>query len=458
MMQSRRPLAQSLIQRLCLIAGAIVLLNAVLVGAYYGSDRRALELEAVANLADRVAEQLDAGALPDHAPVRALFRDQPEAYAFALVDRTGTVLDSMNRALIPPSALDLFADDWITTFEQPTGRVLYAGHEFHGRDDGLRLVFVMFADPAGLLWQALGDELLHHVWIPTIPMALLLIMAGAVLIHRELAPLAIAANWARAVRPGAIPPLPTGTLPAEAAEMVTATMRALDRLDEALSAEARHSAEAAHALRTPVAVLMARLDALPPGATTELLRSDVSALARTVQQVLAAARADRLTVVETASVDLREPVRDVTADLAPFAYARGVEIELVEPKTEVLVKASREGVQIALTNLIENAVVHGGPGRVEIVVGPGPTVSVRDRGPGMPTASDRAPLAPFWRGPDAPAGGTGLGLAIIDRLQRAQGGAVELETPQDGGCNVRLIYQPAAARKAPSGPRQPVQG
>lgn len=440
MTRPNRPLAQLLIRRLTLIATVIVALNMVVVGLYYGSDRPELEAEVVADVTERLGAALEGSSLPADAPARDIFADHPDAYAFALVDRTGVVVDAMNRTLIPPSAIDIFADDWVTAVDLPTGRLVYAGHEFRDRTDGLRVVFIMASDPENLLRRAFFSELRQHVWGPILPMAALLIGASALLIRRELAPVARAAAWARALRPGSVVPPPDGPVPSEVADLIDGTQRALDRLAAALAAETRHAAEAAHALRTPVAVLTARLDALPPGVTTDKLRADLAALSRTVQQVLAASRTDVLTAPADAALDLRGPAEAVTVALAPFAYGKGVELSLSMPDAPVTVRANREGVELALSNLIENAVLHGGPGDVEIMVGPGPTLSVRDHGPGLPEGAQAQVFVPFWRAPGAVAGGTGLGLAIVDRLQRAQGGAVAVRAPEDGGCEITLSF------------------
>ncbi|MCU0906204.1 MAG: HAMP domain-containing histidine kinase [Rhodobacteraceae bacterium] len=440
MMRPNRPLAQVLIRRLALIAAVIVALNMAVVSLYYGADRSELEAAVVADVTERMGAALENGRLPADAAVRGIFADHPTAYAFALVDRTGAVVDAMNRTLIPPSAIGIFADDWMTAVDLPPGRVLYAGHEFRNRSDGMRVVFVMAADPANLWRRAFMNELRRHVWGPILPMAVLLIAASAVLIRRELAPVARAAAWARAVRPGSVTPPPAGPVPSEVADLIDGTQRALDRLASALAAETRRAAEAAHALRTPVAVLTARLDALPPGETADKLRADLAALSRTVQQVLAASRTDVLTAPADTALDLRDPARTVTAALAPFAYGKGVDLILAMPETRVMAQANREGVELALSNLIENAVLHGGPGEVEITVGPGPTISVRDHGPGLPPGAATEVFQPFWRAPGAPAGGTGLGLAIVDRLQRAQGGAVAVQQPEGDGCEILLSF------------------
>lgn len=441
MTTTRRPLAQTLTRRLVVIALGIVALNVVAVGIHYGTDRPALESEAVADMTERLGAALDGIRLPAGAHVRGVFADFPDAYAFALVDRSGTVTETMNPDLIPPSAVDIYADDWITRIDLPDMRRVIAGHEFAERTDGLRMIFVMNADPAGLLRRAYFSELRQHVWAPVLPMAVLLIAGSLLLIRRELSPVARAAAWARAIRPGALIPPPAGDLPAEVADLIEATERALRRLATALAAETRHAAEAAHALRTPVAVLVARLDALPQGETTDQLRADLAALSRTVQQVLAASRTEMLWAPDDAALDLCAVAQGVTAALAPFAYGKGVALALSLSDAPVLARANREAVEIALSNLIENAVLHGGPGLVDITVGPGACVCVRDHGPGLPTAAGAQVFAAFWRGPAAVAGGTGLGLAIVERLQKAQSGTVAASNAADGGCKVVLTYE-----------------
>jgi two-component system OmpR family sensor kinase len=445
MTRPNRPLAKVLIRRLALIASVIVALNMVVVGLYYGSDRPELEDEVVADVTERLGAALDGDRLPADAAERAIFADHPTAYAFALVDRTGTVVDTMNPALIPPSAIAIFADDWVTAVDLPTGRLLYAGHEFRDRTDGLRVVFVMASDPENLLRGAFLSELRQHVWGPILPMAVLLIGAGGLLIRRELAPVARAAAWARSLRPGSVTPPPAGQVPSEVADLIDATQRALDRLSSALAAETRHAAEAAHALRTPVAVLTARLDGLPQGDMADKLRADLAALSRTVQQVLASARTDTLTASTDTALDLRDPAKAVVAALAPFAYGKGVELSLTMPELPVPARASREAVELALSNLIENAVLHGGPGEVDVTIGPGPNISVRDHGPGLPDDAQEKVFEPFWRVPGAVPGGTGLGLAIVDRLQSAQGGTVALHAPKGGGCKITLSFAGATS-------------
>ncbi len=433
------PLAKMLARRLTLIAGVVLLLNSLVIGLYYGSDRRTLEAELVNDQVEHMEEGLNGSALPENAPVRSLYAEHPNAYAFALVDRGGVILDAMNQSLIPPAATELYPDDWITRLERPDGTFIVAGHEFADREDGLRMVFVMVSDPARLLWRAYLDEFYEHVWLPILPLVLLLVAANTFLIRRGLAPISIAAAWARDLRPGNPTPAPVVTVPEEIADLMDATQRSVERLALALEAEKRRAAEAAHALRTPLAVLVARVDALPAGETTDKLRADLSALSRMVQQVLASSRAEALAA--TSAIDLCDIAEGVATALAPFAYQRGVELSVELPNEPVVALADTEAVELALTNLVENAIIHGGKGKVDVAVGPGPNLNVRDCGGGLPEGNQTRLFDPFWRGPQAAAGGAGLGLAIVERVQRAQGGSVEARNREDGGAEFTLTWQ-----------------
>ncbi|HEV8033675.1 HAMP domain-containing sensor histidine kinase [Yoonia sp.] len=435
-------LAQRLTQRLTMIAAVIVVLNIAIVGIYYGSDQRELQNEALIHEIERLQAGMDGMSVVPDANLRSLYADHPAAYAFAVVDRGGAVQETMNADLIPPFANDVYADDWVIRLGTAANPLLIAGRELPERTDGVRVVFVMASDPANLMRAAFLREFYRHVALPVLPMALILIIASAVLLRRDLAPVAVAARWARSIKPGAdvLPPF-IENAPAEIADLVDATQRALDRLEQALASEKRNAAEAAHALRTPVAVLVARLDALPPGEMTDQLRSDILALSRTVQQVLVASRTEAVDVPQDAAIDLSEVAEAVVAGLAPFAHANDVDLALSLPQGPAIANADAESVEVALSNLIENAILHGGPGSVSVTVGPGPVIAVRDHGPGVSLATTTELFKPFWRGADAVPGGAGLGLAIVDRLQRAQGGKIVVQAPAGGGCAFLLTFQ-----------------
>jgi two-component system OmpR family sensor kinase len=443
MIGPRPTLTQILTRRLIWLAAAAVIVNVLAVGIYYGSDRRALESEVIDLQMESLEGSLEGSPPRVSARGRSLFVAHPEAYGFALLDREGQIVDIENPLLVPlqVTRTDVFVKNWVTSLDTEKGRVLAAAHRVESRPDQLRIVFVMADDPAGLRVRALINEFVSHIWLPILPIVLILIGANALMIRRGLQPLASAAEWAQSIRPGRpSPALPDDPLPAEVQALVGATQRSLERVNAALAAEQRHAAEAAHALRTPGAVLMARLDALPPGEIKDRLRDDLNALSRTIRQVLACARADALDWDGEVPIDLVPIAERVVAATAPLAYERGLELSLKTSPASVQALADEDAVEVALSNLVENAILHGGRGPIEITVGPGPEIRVRDRGPGLSPGGKRRIFEPFWRAENAPPGGTGLGLAIVERLQQAQNGSIDVKAPADGGTAFVLSY------------------
>jgi two-component system OmpR family sensor kinase len=450
------PLAARLTRRLSVVAAAALTAAVAGVAVYYTRDPSYIRDEAIEGQMARLEAALvptAGGALALDPALRAFFDRHPDAYGFALLDGDGAVLDGANLHLLPAPAREtgMFATDWIAEPDDMPG-VVVASNRVDAPDRYLRLVFVAAGDPAKLVRNALLREFAGHALIPLIPAAVLLLAANALMIRRSLAPLAQAAAWARSVRPGAaVPPCAAEAAAPEIADLVSAARRAMDRLSEALEGERRRAAEAAHALRTPVAVLTARLDGLPDGPAASRLRADVAALARTVRQVLDSASAEMATVDENAAVDLAAVAEETVAALAPFGFEKGVALGLdVDPGLEPAIGEAR-AIGLALGNLVENAILHGGRA-VCVRAGPGPTLWVEDDGPGLPPGDRERLFEPFRRGAGAPPGGAGLGLAIVARVQRAHGGAVEAGDGPQGGARFRLVYR-AACGEAPQ-PRQ----
>ncbi|MEQ9258545.1 MAG: HAMP domain-containing sensor histidine kinase [Roseovarius sp.] len=445
----RRRLQAILGRRLLMIALAVIFANIALVAYFDASDRgdlirdvafRQIMLLEQAALDSQLDPALFRQALPPH------FAEHPEAYGFRLTSATGEEIAASSTGLFPVSMRDGVdvVSDWMSW---PAGQdvlPVIASHTLSPEAGEARLLFVMRADPANLIAWEVWDEFKGHVLLPLLPITLLL-MAGAWLVtRRALRPVADAAAWARRVRPGRpLPDFAEQEQSAEIGDMIDAVRRSLDRLNAELDAEQRRAGEAAHALRTPVAVLVARLDALPEGPQSDTLRADVQALSRTVTQFLSSAGADRLELDGSERADLPAIAHRVVSELAPLALRRGGEIEVETRGTPALVQGSTDAITLALTNLVENAIYHGGAGPITVTVGPGPEIAVRDRGPGLPDVARESLFRPFWRGPGAARGGAGLGLAIVDRIQRSHGGQIIAEPAEGGGAVFRLIYRAA---------------
>lgn len=254
-------------------------------------------------------------------------------------------------------------------------------------------------------------------------------------VRNGLAPLrraSLAAERIRPTSPGLR--LPDDGLPGEVMPLVTAVNQALERLEAALSAQRRFVGDAAHTLRTPLAILTARLDALPDNAEAVALRRDVDRMTRLIEQMLQVARFDGTPLDVSQPVDLRAVAVEAISGLAPLALQRGIQLALNETSQMHGVTGNHAALVIALSNLIENALMHGPSGSlVELTMEPPARLTVLDRGPGVPEADREAIFARFSRGRSAGATGAGLGLAIVAGIATAHRGSVRAAGRDGGG-------------------------
>jgi signal transduction histidine kinase len=236
--------------------------------------------------------------------------------------------------------------------------------------------------------------------------------------------------------------LPVAAVPIEIAPLVNAVNDALGRLDEGYERHKRFLADAAHELRTPIAILTTRLEALPQGCEKARLIEDVARLATLTEQLLDLQRLEHH-LVELSSIDLVAIGAQVTADLAPIAIAAGYEISLQNEADRIEAWGHQSSLERALVNLVQNAIQHGGR-RGAIVVGvhlPA-TIEVSDQGPGIPASQREQVFEPFHRLQPFTRG-AGLGLNLVQEIVRLHRGEVSVVDTPDGAC-FRITLPPVS--------------
>ena len=226
--------------------------------------------------------------------------------------------------------------------------------------------------------------------------------------------------------------------------------RLLRRLRQALAVERRFAADAAHELRAPLAAAIAQAevlagtldDAAGISRATRLVGS-MRRLGRLVEKLLQLARAEAGLALSRQPVDLGTIVKLIVDD-AQRAPGVGPRLRLVAPAPgTAVVRTDLDALGIAVQNLIDNAVHHGDPDQpIVVTVTPsrnageagevsGPTLSVRNGAPVMPSYQLAELKARFVRGPTE-AAGSGLGLAIVDDISRQIGARLDLYSPARG--------------------------
>jgi two-component system, OmpR family, sensor histidine kinase TctE len=269
--------------------------------------------------------------------------------------------------------------------------------------------------------------LIGAIWL-LLPIGGVMVLVSLATLRRGLRPLVQAS--AAAAKVGAGHPgvrLPVTGLPVEVSPLVEAVNEALTRLEQTIESQSSFMAQAAHGLRTPLAVLTARLDNMADAEPTEALRRDVDRMARLVGQLLRMARLESLPLDVTQTVDLHSVAAEAIADLAPLGLRHGVELALLGD-APVPVTGNHAALVLAVTNLIENAIIYAPScSLIEVeAVRPG-IIRVLDRGPGVPLQFRSRILERFVRAPNASDGGAGLGLAIVAEIAAAHRGSVHVD-------------------------------
>jgi two-component system, OmpR family, sensor histidine kinase QseC len=251
-----------------------------------------------------------------------------------------------------------------------------------------------------------------------------------------LKPLRVLAQELGRRAPDDLRPLISPSSHQEIAPLVTGFNMALARLESHLAKEKSFLADAAHELRTPLAVLTTQVDNLLM--TTDLqgrtalagrLKQGLRRANRLAQQLLtlASIEADEART-SPHPLDIADCIRDCLAYHAPDAYARNIECSYFGPESLpwTIHPAAFESI---MDNLVGNAIRHGTDyGHVKVrarEAGNMLVVDVCDDGPGIPLQDRASIFERFRRGSNTSATGSGLGLAIVAAATQLIGGNID---------------------------------
>lgn len=278
-----------------------------------------------------------------------------------------------------------------------------------------------------------------------LPLGALISVIGFSVVRRGLAPLRMAAGKIRQMDVDTLDQrIPRVNLPSEVLPFIDAVNAAFQRVHESVARQRRFTANSAHELRTPIAILCARLDKMEDGPFKREIQRDASRIKTILEQLLVLAQIEERGEANRApELDLREAIRSTIADYMPIAFDHNRHIDFDAPDAAIIVRGYRWAIESVVTNLIENAAraePNGGTIIVRVLMNA--NVEVVDHGPGIALADREMIFEPFWRKSDATRG-TGLGLAIARELMDKLGGRIWVEETPGGGATFKLSFPTA---------------
>jgi len=307
-----------------------------------------------------------------------------------------------------------------------------------------------------LIWTGERDDvrrelvtsIVRHTLFPTLLGSLLLAALLWWAIGWGLAPLRNMAAVIRARHADSLQPLQLEPLPSELAPMQAALNRLLGQIEQLLERERRFIADAAHELRTPLAVLRVHVqnatqarDEAERQQSLGYLLGGIDRATRVVNQLLTLARMEPLIERgEMAQVDVLALVRETLAELTPWVLKQGLELDLEAGEGDYHLNADPGSLGIALQNLVTNAVNHSpAGGRLHVRLSADAQrllLQVEDQGPGIPAEDLERVFERFYsRGTVQ---GAGLGLAIVQSIARRHAGQIRLRNLDSGGLQASL--------------------
>jgi len=200
------------------------------------------------------------------------------------------------------------------------------------------------------------------------------------------------------------------------------------------------TSNAAHQLRTPLGVLSANIDSIEDRKVAKSLRQDIDVINRIVEQLLDGNRWDNLEVSADDQADLSEICRKVISTLAPAAIRKSKTLDFVSPDESVWVNGIVEPIEVAIRNLIENAIQYSSPkSEITIELSTDHSVSIINNGPCiLPNEIERI-LNQDIRF-DRRGGHVGLGLEIVKGIMKTHQATLSLESDEASGTMFKLQF------------------
>lgn len=365
-----------------------------------------------------------------------LYEGPQRETAYRILDETGKVMvvSSAGEGFWPVAG-DLTRLARGTFDFEHDGMTIYGATEAIERDG--KTWYLQFAASARFM------DLLHSVAFPLVGYGITVFgfvtfvafgLCAYVTLRYTLKPLSDVSDSAAAISPRSLHArLQTKAIPTEIEPLVDSFNRVLERLEQGYRVQQEFLGNAAHELKTPLALIRAQIELREDGENDrDSLLSDVEYMTRQVQQLLLLAEASEVRNYKFAIVRVQGIADEVVSYLQRMAKAADVRLTVFAVTDDVQWMADHGALFTLLKNLLENAIQHA-PAKTAVNVEiQSDSVIVQDLGPGVDVTHLPLLFERFWRAAHRRDHGAGLGLAICQEIALAHGWRLTAERAEPG--------------------------
>lgn len=274
----------------------------------------------------------------------------------------------------------------------------------------------------------------------------IMVLITWLVVARGLKPLRVLSNLIAAKNKDDLSPIEFNSPYAELKPLTAALDRLLSQLRSKIAREHAFVQDAAHELRTPMAVISAQAHVLTKAETAterhlaeKNLESAIQRSSHLIAQLLEMSHIDNDKLEAAERIDVAALLQQELARLAPAAMARQIELSLDAPH-QLQCQLDANLLQTIVQNLLNNAILYVNEGdHIEVQLCQHHNelqLIVADNGPGIPLADRERVFERFYRGAGHDVAGTGLGLAIVAQAVARLQGQIELSTGlEERGCS-----------------------
>lgn len=303
----------------------------------------------------------------------------------------------------------------------------------------------IIAPRGGLTSLSPLTELLASVFVLVVLLGLLILSIFSLTttpsaVRRTIDALQGAARQAESIElAGRSAALETSDLPLDVRPLVDTLNETLAKLQRAYKHQGSFLRDAAHELRTPIAILALRIEGLADDPIRLQLQQDVARLSGVADQLLDLQRAKEQSG-HFGSIEINDIVKQVLAEIAPLAIDAGYQLSMDTEVHQFVVDGDALAIKRVLRNLLHNSIRYGGNhGTISVWVSSQRYLEVSDQGEGFPPDLAMRMFDPFVRGQQS-SGGSGLGLYLVRQIAEMHGAVVSIRPSPDRGACIRVQF------------------